>query len=467
MTDRHTGDTDDRDDTDHGTDGGDTGPGDDSGGADRSDTRERTDRGADSGRTVERPVGRRDVLRSAGALPVGVAFDPGEVDGAGADGDAAGPRTVPDLPDRFAGWLAGDLHVHTHHSHDVCEDPTACEEPHTYGFSVGEQIRNAESRGLDYLAITDHNTVAAFDDPEYGSDQLTLLGGYEHSLANGHAGFFGVDRVYDRATRTGGQMRALLDEVHRDGGVGVANHPRTNISSTWEYGGPVGMDAVEIWSIAWYLREEPFQGLSSQNHEALALYDAYLDDGHRLAAVGGSDNHWVSTSWAQGPGQPTTWIHAPDGDEASLADGIRRNRTFVSWDWTGPQLLLEADAGAGEYDRMTGDVTEAAGEVDVRVTAANGVGHRLRLVLDGEVVDETIAPTSPHSWETTVDVPARVAEEKGHNWLRAEALLEEDYSMRALTSPIYFTHRGPTGDDDGDCDCHAPERREAYADLDL
>lgn len=413
-------------------------------------------------------VGRRDVLKSAGALPIGVAYDPG--DDAWTDADE--PRTVPDLPDAFEGWQAGDLHVHTHHSHDVCEDPTDCEEPYTYGFSVGEQIAYAEARGLDYLAITDHNTVAAFDDDEYEADELTLLGGYEHSLANGHAGFFGIDRVYDRATETDGQMRALLDEIHRDGGVGVANHPRTNISATWEYGGPAGVDAVEVWSIAWYLREEAFRGLSSQNHEALALYDRYLDEGHRLAAVGGSDNHWVATSWAQGPGQPTTWIYAPEADEASLLEGIRRDRTFVSWDWTGPQLLLEANSdsgfGSGEYDLMTGDVAETAGSVDVRVTAANGAGHRLRLVLDGEVVDETVAPASPYAWETTVEVPDRVDEEKGHNWLRAEALLEEDYTMRALTSPMYFAHRsGAASDGGGACECHSSEQREAYADLDL
>lgn len=414
-------------------------------------------------------VGRRDVLKSAGALPAGLVVG----DDVDADVAADTERTVPELPDRFDGWQAGDLHVHSHNSHDVCDNPATCENPETFGFSVGQQIAHAEARGLDYLAITDHNTVETFDDNGYESDALTLLRGYEHSLAGGHAGVFGVNQVYDRATETDGQMRALLDEIHRDGGIGVVNHPRTNISSTWEYSGPVGMDAVEVWSIAWYLREEAFQGLSSQNHEALALYDTYLDDGHRLAAVGGSDNHWVWTSWAQGPGQPTTWIYAPEADEAGLLDGIRRGRTFVSWDWTGPQLLVEADSGDADddYDCMPGDVTSAAGRIDVRVTVANGAGHRLRLVLDGDVVDETVAPTTPHTWETTVEVPERVDEAKGHNWLRAEALLEEDFTMRALTSPIYFTHRGSRATDgnatDHDGVCHTPEQRRAYAALDM
>lgn len=419
----------------------------------------------DEYRQPDGSVGRRDLLKSAGVLPLGSAIDLDEEGDVPIDADEREVPQVPDLPARFDGWQAGDLHTHSHYSHDVCDNPATCDDPETFGFSVAQQIHNAESRGLDYLAITDHNTVEAIDDEEYDSELLTLVRGYEHSLDKGHGGFFGVDNVYDRATETDGQMRALLEEIHRDGGVGVINHPRTNISATWEYDGPVGMDAVEVWSIAWFLREEAFQGLSSQNHEALSMYDDYLNEGHRLAAVGGSDSHWVWTSGAQGPGQPATWIHAPEGDEASLLDGIRRGRTFVSWDWTGPQLLLEADTGEG-YDAMTGDVTAAAGAVDVRVTVANGTGHRLRLVLDGEVVDETIARDAPLSWETTVDIPERVDEQKGHNWLRAEALLEEDFSMRALTSPIYFTHRS-TPSSGSDCDCHSPEQRAAYRELEF
>jgi len=426
-----------------------------------------TDRQVECPVSEDGSVGRRDVLRSAGVLPLGALAGLDDNSKTPSDIDDEEVPTVPNLSDRFDGWQAGDLHVHTHYSHDVCDNPATCEDPETFGFSVDQQIQNAESRGLDYLAITDHNTVAATDDDAFESDLLTLVRGYEDSLSGGHGGFFGVDKVYDRATGTDSQLRALVDEIHRDGGVGVINHPRTNISATWEYGGPLGMDAVEVWSIAWFLREKPFQGLSSQNHEALAMYDDYLNAGHRLGVVGGSDSHWVWTSGAQGPGQPTTWIHAPGGEEQSLIDGIREGRTFVSWDWTGPQLLLEASGKGGDgYDCSIGDVTSASGSTDVRVTAANGVGHRLRLVMDGEILDEIVASTTPFTWETTVDIPGRADEQKGHNWLRAEALLEEDYSMRELTSPIYFTHRRDQPAKE-ECECHSPAQRRAYRNIDF
>ena len=67
-----------------------------------------------------------------------------------------------------------------------------------------------------------------------------------------------------------------------------------------------------------------------------------------------------------------------------------------------------------------------------------------------------------------VDVPEwpDADERTAHNWLRAEALLEADYSMRALTSPIYFAHRGDP-DTGGECACHPPAQRRQYSDLDL
>ena len=55
-------------------------------------------------------LARRDVLKSAGVLPLGTAIDAdglGEHSGAATADEA---RTVPALPDRFEGWQAGDLH---------------------------------------------------------------------------------------------------------------------------------------------------------------------------------------------------------------------------------------------------------------------------------------------------------------------------------------------------------------------
>jgi hypothetical protein len=97
-------------------------------------------------------------------------------------------------------WLAGDFHCHTTYSHDVWGGPDRVPQPddpfgeladsYTWGWSAAEQIAIAESRDLDFLAITDHNRVDALTDPGYAQRPLTLVPGYEHSLRGGHVGVF-------------------------------------------------------------------------------------------------------------------------------------------------------------------------------------------------------------------------------------------------------------------------------------
>src|SRR5881409_3827526 len=71
-------------------------------------------------------------------------------------------------------WLAGDLHVHTCYSHDVwCgldDDNTGPEDFYTFGHSVADDFLLAGTRGLDYLAITDHNDIRSQSDPGFGTD---------------------------------------------------------------------------------------------------------------------------------------------------------------------------------------------------------------------------------------------------------------------------------------------------------
>src|SRR6266550_9285638 len=76
-------------------------------------------------------------------------------------------------PARAGEWVAGDLHVHTTYSHDSYggpgDDNTGPDEAYTLGHSVTSQFAIAASRGLQYLAITDHNDIRSQSDPGFGS----------------------------------------------------------------------------------------------------------------------------------------------------------------------------------------------------------------------------------------------------------------------------------------------------------
>ena len=100
---------------------------------------------------------------------------------AGLAAGAAAPRPARrSLPaDAGLTWLAGDLHAHTFHSDGV--------------MSVAELAAHAVERGLDFVAVTDHNTVShhALLGPASSRYGVTLLPGQEVTTELGHAGVLG------------------------------------------------------------------------------------------------------------------------------------------------------------------------------------------------------------------------------------------------------------------------------------
>jgi hypothetical protein len=381
-------------------------------------------------------ISRRDFLRSTAVLGAGVALLPRVAHTI----DAAGEGT----------WLVGDLHCHTVFSHDVWggpnDDNTGLDEAYTLGWTPGEQIAIAELRGLDFLAITDHNDVRALFDDGYGSTKTTLIRGYEHSLSKGHAGCLGLDltqtefdRLFDIDTSTDAGALALRDEVHRLGGIFILNHPF--YSSGWRYSPTVVPDAIEVWNIGWVYRHiapelvdnVPPEPSVSDNYKSLPYWEEEFLSKGRMPATGGSDNLYRATTAAQGVGQPATWVYARDRSPEAILDGIRAGRTFVAAE---PPLLggitVDLTARNGSTSWMVGDTVPAsAGAVAVSARVTNAPAHRIVFVVDGVRSDPQLILSLDQTFEITLDTAA-------HNRVRVEVFLDQGYWMGALTSPIYF-----------------------------
>ena len=132
----------------------------------------------------------------------------------------AGPATAdhpagPKQPQGF--WVAGDLHVHTIYGHDTCVTPTEawdpdstdraarrpCEDAYTLGFAPAQRLDDALARGLDFVALTDHNNVVNQTDPDvlqWVADHpaFAVVPGYENSQP-GHVQMLGARSCYDNA----------------------------------------------------------------------------------------------------------------------------------------------------------------------------------------------------------------------------------------------------------------------------
>ena len=320
-------------------------------------------------------------------------------------------------------WLAGDLHAHTTYSHDAYggpeDDNTEPGEAYTAGHTVAGQFAVAAARGLDFLAISDHNDIRSQADAGFGASGVIGVPAYENSL-KGHAQMLGAERLYDNGDDSAGAVQRLAEALRADGGVFQVNHPAEGSTGfpgdmDWSYGYDVRPDTVEVWNIS-RLYQPPLPSASS-NDDAVRYWEGWLDRGARVAATGGSDNHYLATTAIQGVGQPTTWVRADAPTAGGVLAGIRAGHTFISDQppaLGGPTLLLEADGdGDGDFESIVGDTVPPGSELRVRARAASGT--MLRVITDGGRQAVGPVPVTTDQFEHRFRLVA-----DGATWARAE-----------------------------------------------
>ncbi|HEX6933708.1 MAG TPA: CehA/McbA family metallohydrolase [Streptosporangiaceae bacterium] len=273
---------------------------------------------------------------------------------AGVTAAACGARPLPPVTDRPArrelpavagmSWLAGDLHAHTVHSDGA--------------MTVQELARYAASRGLEFLAVTDHNTISHHRElpAAAAAHGIALLPGQEVTTEHGHANVFGDTGWID--------FREPPDEwlatAEREGGLLSVNHP---------YGGQVSWTApmirrpplLEVWHWSW---------LDPHWTTPLGWWQAWNPD---AVAVGGSD--WHRPGSDAPPGAPTTWVQCAGSEPGAVLEGLAAGRVAVSAGRQGPVLLrvggelvaCDADGAIltgpdGPKARVRGDLVSFAGD---------------------------------------------------------------------------------------------------------
>jgi hypothetical protein len=234
------------------------------------------------------------------------------------------PRVLPATDGRR--WRAGDLHSHTVHSDGA--------------LTVSELARFAAERGLDFIAVTDHNTVSHHRELDEASRRygITLVPGQEVTTSDGHANALGDVGWVDFRT----PPDEWLATTRRRGGLLSVNHPIAGPVS-WMHAMRERPPLVEVWHWSW---------LDLSWTTPLSWWLAW-DAG--AVPVGGSDWHRAGSDAP--PGTPTTWVESGSDDPADILANIAAGRVAISAERDGP-LLLRAD---GELVAIDADGTTLAG----------------------------------------------------------------------------------------------------------
>jgi hypothetical protein len=351
-------------------------------------------------------------------------------------GASAGEPAVLNAPLRAGpAWYRGDLHLHTAQSDGQCASQTGKMAPCPVYFSAEAAAR----RGLDFIAITDHNASSQYNpmrelQPYF--DKLLLIPGREITTFQGHINFLGTTDFVDfrLGSKDVPDMNTLLRNAASVGGLTSINHPgdpsgEICMGCGWTPSSKVDMHLLTA--------VEAVNGGSEQyDIPNIPFWDQQLNNGCRLAGIGGSDNHRPMQPLDEvgSIGSPTTAVYATELSTPAILAGIRAGHVFIDLAGTRDRLL-EVTARAGNQVVHAGDLlTAPAGEAvdfDLRVTAA--VGGTVRWLEDGQ---ELALKTGATVLSADQSFPLAWVSDGRRHWFRAE-VTGASGKMWLLGNPIY------------------------------
>ncbi|GAA2215276.1 hypothetical protein GCM10009850_107430 [Nonomuraea monospora] len=315
--------------------------------------------------------------------------------------------------DHARAWYRGDCHVHSYLSKGADLTPA-------------QLAAEARAAGLDFIAVTEHNTPSAWDDwAALAGDDLLVIPGQEVTTYTGHWLALGVSPGEVVEWRYGVRDDAVdrhLAQVRRSGGLCVAAHPHAPYPSgvfTYPFH---GFDTVEVWNGLW-ASDLPW---NADNEAALAEWGRGLaHDLHRGSwrpAMGNSDAHLTGQL-----GTPHTVVLSEGRDAAALLAAVRAGRSWIA-ESAAIEVAFEAtaaDGRAGVGERLRTGGEPAAVRLEVRGVPSGSITlHTER----GTILREPLPVDGPGlvEWRTSAAESAFVRAEIRH----------PDGRMAALTNPV-------------------------------
>ncbi|MDK2878045.1 MAG: hypothetical protein PWR06_761 [Thermoanaerobacteraceae bacterium] len=322
------------------------------------------------------------------------------------------------IKDKRAKWYRGELHLHSKES-DGEKD-------------VEELLQMARDAGLDFVSITDHNTISQWRLISRESPVL-VLPGTEVSTFYGHANVWGIDGWVDwRVGENGMDINDVIDETHERGGIFSINHPMApgidgHLSWSFSETDFSKVDSIEILNAPWFDQNR------DGNIKARRLWNELLNHGIKITGVAGSDMHSFDERHRR-LGYLVNYVYAENLSEKAILSAIKKGKVFAT---LGPKIYFEAmtEKMAGIY--TLGDTIyfekESLGEIQFKILLKDvEAGQRLVIIKNGVEFFEVKAPQKTVTFKDIL---------KDQCWYRAEIhgapLFNSGDTLVAFTNPIF------------------------------
>lgn len=190
-----------------------------------------------------------------------------------------------------------DLHMHTHYSVDATT-------------TLNQVLQHAKKRGLNGVAITDHDTVRGALRLAR-QRKLVVIPGMEIETSNGHVLALNIREPFSKPFSRTSTISEVIEHIHEVGGTAVIAHPGAVLRSGLgnKISSELNLDAVEVINSAVF----PFF-LSTYVSRRLAQR-------LKLPQTAGSDAHHP-----QEIGKAYTLVDA-DSNVDGIVEAIRKGKT--------------------------------------------------------------------------------------------------------------------------------------------
>lgn len=330
-------------------------------------------------------------------------------------------------------WYHGDFHTHTGHSDAFgCHDTEGLRSP----CQVYQVAEAAHRNNLDFVAITDHNTVSHHQDmmviqPTFPN--MLLMRGQEVTTFYGHANVYGTSIPLDfRIGYEARNVQHIQQESKNLSSLFSINHPgrETGPSCTgcgWSADSTNYnlVDAVEI-----------VNGTNVETEiSGIPFWHDLLNRGYRITAIGGSDDHGAGFGRAQ-PGTPTTVVWADNLSEKSILEGVRSGKVYLKTQHASdPDINFYAEINDEKWEMgSTISIDEHSAEsISFNVITVPQENLTAEWILNGETIElqETahLIEGGKIQFNYTLETPV-------FGWIRLN--LRRDQKITTISNPIYM-----------------------------